>query len=352
MWKEYINKIPNYDDSNLPKLLNKGFLKCFYVNNQFIKHMVLKKNESIIYANIFSLRLKKGLQYNKSNFFVKFILRLLNLKIFYLGNWYLNNFHFFYLDKSHDIKNLLKDIKEDYSAIVLPDYLMRDFENKTNLDFIKVEIEEDMFFDVNNNWTSINDYIECLKKKYKRRIEKVNLTSKDLIIKSLSNSDLKLYEDHMQLLFNQVVNNEKFSGPQFDVKTLLELSKNNFLSIYGYFDNNTLVAFSTYIENDKNLISYYVGFDKTLNEKYSLYSRILLESIKLGIEKNKSKIIFGRTANEFKSNFGATPVKSYIYIRFQNSIVHSIFKRIFKNNSIKKWVQRSPYNEVPELKSS
>ena len=71
MWKEYINKIPNYSKSDFSQFLQPNFLKSFYINSQNIKHIIFQKGSSILYANIFLLRLKKGLQYNKSNFITK-----------------------------------------------------------------------------------------------------------------------------------------------------------------------------------------------------------------------------------------------------------------------------------------
>ena len=138
-------------------------------------------------------------------------------------------------------------------------------------------------------------------------------------------------------------NDTKFSGPQFNVETLLLLSKKEYLSVYGYFENNNLIAFSSYLRYSDDLVSYFVGFDKKINMTLSLYPKILLETIKIAIEGKYNKIIFGRTANEFKSNFGAVPVKSNIYIKFKNNIIHSIFKEILKNNAIKIWDQRIPY---------
>ncbi len=57
------------------------------------------------------------------------------------------------------------------------------------------------------------------------------------------------------------------------------------------------------------------------------------------------KIIFGRTANEFKSNFGALPIKSDVFIKFNNTIIHKIFHYLLKNTKIKKWKKRNPFKK-------
>ena len=55
------------------------------------------------------------------------------------------------------------------------------------------------------------------------------------------------------------------------------------------------------------------------------------------------KVVFGRTANEFKSNFGAKPITSYVYIKGRNRFLSIILNPIFKRLAIKNWVKRSPF---------
>ena len=60
-----------------------------------------------------------------------------------------------------------------------------------------------------------------------------------------------------------------------------------------------------------------MGFDKQLNKKTPIYGRILLQNISSAIRQRKSFLVLGRTANEYKSNFGAYPIKSFIYIKIK-----------------------------------
>ena len=89
-----------------------------------------------------------------------------------------------------------------------------------------------------------------------------------------------------------------------------------------------------------------MGYDKLYNNEYSLYSKILYETIRIGIDNQYEKIIFGRTANEFKSNFGAIPLKSYLYIKFKSRFMHFIFKIILENTIANKWIQRKPFKKT------
>tara|TARA_B100000902_G_scaffold227909_1_gene216340 strand:- start:82 stop:573 length:492 start_codon:yes stop_codon:yes gene_type:complete len=156
-------------------------------------------------------------------------------------------------------------------------------------------------------------------------------------------NDLVFYSDKIKELFYQVINESKFSGPLFNTDSFLLLIEKDTFKVYGYFINNDLIAFSSEIHQDKILYSYYVGFDKLLNKTFSIYPRILLESINNAIVLKMDKVVFGRTANEFKSNFGAKPITSYIYIKGKNRYLHIMLNLIFKRLAVKSWVRRSPF---------
>ena len=57
----------------------------------------------------------------------------------------------------------------------------------------------------------------------------------------------------------------------------------------------------------------------------------------------KKFLILGRTANEYKSNFGALPIKSYVYLKIKNTVLRTILYPVYSKLKIKKWVQRRPF---------
>ena len=105
------------------------------------------------------------------------------------------------------------------------------------------------------------------------------------------------------------------------------------------------MGFSSEIDQDDVLYSYYVGFDKELNLSCSIYGRMLLETIRNAISLKKKKVVLGRTANEFKSNFGAEPKQSYVYVRINNRILNYIFRPIFNSFKNPIWTQRRPFKK-------
>ena len=67
---------------------------------------------------------------------------------------------------------------------------------------------------------------------------------------------------------------------------------------------------------------------------------VYIENIKKAIRK-----IITTLANEFKSNFGAIPIKSYVYIKVKNKYLNILLKPIFKRLTIKNWIKRNPFKK-------
>jgi hypothetical protein len=165
----------------------------------------------------------------------------------------------------------------------------------------------------------------------------------DLQLRNLDSDDLEVYAMDIQALFNQVATSSRFKGPEFNTGSFVSFVKQGFMRVDGYFLNDKLVGFASEIQKEKILYSYFVGFDKNLNKSFPIYGRILLENITTAIRMKKERLILGRTANEYKSNFGAFPIKSYIYLKVENKFLRAILRPIYSKLRINKWTQRSPF---------
>ena len=148
----------------------------------------------------------------------------------------------------------------------------------------------------------------------------------------------------LQTLYNNVHQKSSFSGPPLDINCYLNFAKYSDIefSLYGYFINDEIAAFSSEFCNEK--IYTLTLLDLIMQRiKYSLYNRILYDSIKHGIEKKAIKIIYGRTAGEFKSTIGAIPVKSKSAIYISNKFMRLLLYPIVKNITPKSWIQTNPF---------
>ena len=107
-----------------------------------------------------------------------------------------------------------------------------------------------------------------------------------------------------------------------------------------------MIAFSSELKDNNNLYSYFIGLDYRFNKSHRLYERILNETIKSAINNKKSKLILGRTAAEFKSNVGAQPIHSEIFIYLKNPFLRRLVRPIFENMQPSSWVQRNPFKKI------
>ena len=332
-----------WDKVNLSDFLHSSFLEVFYINHPEIKHLFVIDKEVRLYAHIFKLNFNKTANYLNNKIFTSFI-SFIKFDVLYLTNTFITNIPSFKSEKDFDLKRFLSLLEDNYSLIIIPDLVFNNIIYEKNK-FFKVEVEEDMILKINEKWKNLDDYIFALRSKYKKKIKQAINSSSIIEIRPMSTNDLVTYSDNIQKLFCQVIDESRFSGPLFNTNSFLFLIKKDIFKIYGYFINDNLVAFSSEFHQDKTLYSYYVGFDKLLNKNFNIYSRILIETINNAITFKMNKIVLGRTANEFKSNFGAEPIKSHIYIKMKNKYLGIIFGPIFRRLAIKKWILRNPFKK-------
>ncbi|MDA7768321.1 GNAT family N-acetyltransferase [Flavobacteriales bacterium] len=328
-----------------------------------IKHlyyMVDEADDNIIgYAQKFSLGGGKISAYQKRNSvnkgLVSFLLGLLKLDVVVVGNGLITNVNNITANsirnKDEFVTALLDKIRLRLSVgkFIIPDHFFSHLkiENPEVVfpKLIKIEIEEDMKLRLSKDWKSFADYTDSLKKKYRTRLRGVMAKSDSVTISLLSKDDLIRHEDRIQELFENVKKNSSFGALTFNSKVFkdlitLECPKSK---VYGLFLKKELIGFSSELIANNNLYSYFIGLDYTYNQEYRIYERILNESIKHGIECGAKEVIFGRTAAEFKSNVGATPEKSHIYIHLHDPLLRWVLRPILSKIKPKKWTQRHPF---------
>ena len=334
----------HWEKIQVPDFLNIDFLKVYYKKHSQLKHLFFIDDNMRMYAHIFNLTFSKTSNYLQNNIYANILLRLINFHVLYFTNSFITNIPSFITHKSIDLNKLLNTIKENYSMIVIPDFLFNRMSNNED-DFKKIEVEEEMVLDIRNNWNVLEDYIFALRKKYRNKVKKILKETSQLEIRNLGSKQLKNLHIDMKDLFDQVVKSSSFIGPEFDVSSFILFVKQDLMKVNGYFLDNKLIAFSSEIRDDKKLYSYYVGFDKKINNSLPIYGRILIENINNAIQLKKDKLILGRTANEYKSNFGAYPIKSYIYLKVRNKYLHTLLNPIYTRLKINKWKQRHPFKD-------
>jgi len=325
--------------------ISKKFIECFVSNNKSLRHLFIKHDNNLIYSQFFNINLEKSSNYLNNNIIAKILFNLFKIKTFYLTNSFFTNVSSFDIDSKINLESFLNKINNqiDYFLLVIPDFLFEKLDANYNNGFTKVEIEEEMLIKNVNKWKNIEDYKSSLKTKYRKKIKDIERKSKSIEIVGFNGKNIERNKMQIQKLFDQVLEKSKFHGPKFNTDTLLDMQKNKICNMYGYYIKNELIGFSSEINYAQKLFSYYVGFEKKLNKKYSIYGRMLLETIKNGINQKCDEIVFGRTANEYKSNFGAIPKKSFIYLRTKGNISNYFMTYLFKRLKKQDWKQRHPF---------
>ncbi len=331
-----------------------------------IKHLYYvaddKENKAIGYAQEFNIRSNRIRDYQKKNKvkgnLIKLVLNLLNLKVVALGNGLLtniSNFSAVKLSNNIDFFNsLLLRIQKDLSAdkFIIPDHFFKELKvenpNEVFPELIKVVVDQDMHLKISKEWNTFEDYTNALKKKYRSRLKSVMKKSKCVEIKALTQPELVKHTEKMQELFDNVHQKSAFGISPLNTSIYTDLidSDNPKCQVFAYFLADEMIAFSSELKDDDNLYSYFIGLDYRYNKSHRLYERILNETIKSAISNKKSKLILGRTAAEFKSNVGAQPIYSEIFVYLKSPILRRLLRPILENIQPGNWVQRNPFKEI------
>ena len=330
-----------WDTVDLKIFLKVNFIQAFYKAHPKILHLFILGKNLRIYSHIFTLRFTKTKKYFLNSSLIPLFLNLLRIRILFLTNTFITNIPFYYSNDIISLKQVLSSIKQSYSMIVIPDFLYKNLYDKKGK-YFQVEVEEDMVLKLDKSWRNFDDYLDALKTKYRKKINLMIRKTEKIDVRILNNENLENYSLIMQNMFDQVARESSFKGPMFNVETF-RLLDHEIVKVYGYFMGEKIVAFSSEIQHNNTLYSYYTGFNKDLNKSIPIYGRILTEHIKNAIKFNVNGLVFGRTANEFKSNFGAKPIKSFVYIRVKNRILHLFLKPLFSRLSTKDWIMRNPF---------
>ena len=331
----------SWEDLPITSNLKLNYLGGYSKSNPELLHLFIHNKTSRFYFNLFRLNLSKTSNYSKH--WTKHLLKITDLNVLLFSNGFDSTKNYFYLEEKVDINDLLSIIKNKFDVIIITENLYKLMNNVKQ--YTRVPVEENMILNINKSWNSIDDYFFSLKKKYRAKFKKNIIETKPLKVKVLSIDFLEKNIMLVQRLFNQVVSNSNFHGPKFNLKSFSKLIAENHLIMKGYFYQESLVGFSTYSVEGTVIHTNYVGYDKKLNLDIPIYSRMLLDHIETAIQTKSLKLILGRTANEFKSNFGALPEKNFIYIKFNNIFLNIFLKPLIRNIKIKKWIQRNPFKK-------
>ncbi|GAB1856439.1 hypothetical protein MHTCC0001_12740 [Flavobacteriaceae bacterium MHTCC 0001] len=243
------------------------------------------------------------------------------------------------------------ETRKTIRLVLLKDYFLDDkllqktiFQNKK---LHKVTVQPNMIMDTRTDWTCQQDYVSCMKKKYRDRYKRAKKKLNGITIKELHLDAIEKQSKRLHELYLNVSNNAKFNTfilPEHHFYVYKRQLKDKF-KVLGYYLEDTLIGFFTLIQNNKQLETYFLGYDTAHQYQNQLYLNMLYDMAQFGIEHKYEQIIYARTAMEIKSSVGAKPKPMVMYLKHTNSLLNAILKQVFRfMNPKKDWEERHPFS--------
>ena len=132
------------------------------------------------------------------------------------------------------LDNIKKTIKPLHAIFI------KDFENSSliyskgfeNYGYTNINVEPNMLIYLSEKWKSFEDYKDALKSKYRIKANKADTNSEKLKSKLLSKTDIENFQDQLQSLYQNTIDNANFNAQVLNLDTYVKLKskfKNNFI---------------------------------------------------------------------------------------------------------------------------
>jgi hypothetical protein len=221
-----------------------------------------------------------------------------------------------------------------------------------------IQQDVSMALNLSPAWLTIADYIGDLDKKYRKRFLKIQVAGTNLVKRELIECDLVNFKNQIFALYNEVYSTQDFKLTEIFEDYFINLKKalGDKLKVFGFFETDKLLAFTTHIYNEnKQMEIHYIGLDYAFNKKYNLYFNILQFGLEHAINDKQKSLELGRTAQVAKASLGAKPTPRFNYIYFKKHVYSWSFQ-LFLRKTYKKieseWEVRNPFTAKSILNQS
>lgn len=289
------------------------------------------------------------------HFLAQVILRIRSFRILLAGCLFSVDFSPLVFDFGKLKPDFLLKILDTYSKIEKHDVLvLKDLPGKFTKELLSkqgfrpFETDLTMQLEINPEWRSFKDYEKALTHKYAQRVRKIRKQGAVVERKQISKTDFILQRSRFMDLFNQVSEKQTIRMGIIDhiyFEELYDTLGNDFL-VYGYFENEKLIAFASHILYPEKLEVHYIGIDYSYNSKYALYFNILYDGILLALAHSKRSLELGRTAREAKAVVGCHPIYFNDYMKVNNKLVNwmlNLLSKYFNQGIGEGWKKRHPF---------
>jgi hypothetical protein len=207
------------------------------------------------------------------------------------------------------------------------DYEM-EAEVQSHVKWNSVKVQPNMILNLDPSWNSMDTYLDAMTSKYRKRI---NSALRKMDHCKFVEVDAEAVEKNIEwiyALYLEIVDRAPFN--------MFILSKDYFINIkrnlgdacdFSFvYEDDKLIAFQINLSNGEHYEAHFLGYDHSCLKSHDIYLNLLLNSVRLAIAKQKSSIVFSRTAMQIKSSIGAVPEDLYLYLAINNKILNRFAK--------------------------
>lgn len=211
-----------------------------------------------------------------------------------------------------------------------------------------LETEPNMVLTIGETWTTFDDYVKSLTKRYREAAKK---TLKPFRADGFSVAPLEnLAADSARIheLYKAVVSKADVRMFQIDESTLPRMADalgDDFVTI-GIRQDEQLIGFVNVIRDGETAIGYYIGIDYEANSKVPLYHRLLFAVIEQAITWKCRRVSFGRTALDAKSRLGCVPQETHVWVRHRIPLLNFVVQQLLKTVTHAEPPDRNPFKEA------
>lgn len=252
-------------------------------------------------------------------------------------------------DVTYQIRNAEK-LRGDIHLQLIKDFYEDEAKHSVHLkvfNYREFQLDPNMFLPILPEWKCFEDYHKAMRSKYRTRTAAIFKQGNALERRNLSAAEIKAQFDRIQELYFNVANKAKVKINHYDTNYFYELKVQmgeNF-ELEAYYLDGKMVGFRSNLFWGEHCEAHSVGVDYEYNTKYAIYQNLLADSVRRAFDRQKSNVIFGRTAMEMKSSLGAVPVKMYCYMRHSGTLTNKTIKPIFHYIKTSEWTERNPFKE-------
>lgn len=156
-----------------------------------------------------------------------------------------------------------------------------------------------------NPFASFEEYLDCLRSGYRRRVKTALEKGGKLQLKRITPQE---FSDATHRLYLNVLNRSQYPLETLKKEFFQEIG----CEIYAFYHRDVQMAFFCLSQHGEGLHFLFGGMDYAQRDRFDLYCNMLLAIIRIGIEKGCSSIDFGQTAEDLKCKLGCKIEKRYM----------------------------------------